>query len=213
MIRVSTTTLESFRLFMDPDQDWMTEDALLATIRGEFVPTPAVELGQAFDRVLNTPDAFAVDGGYRAGGYFLADAVMTPALALFDRRGVFQVKATRMYGDVQVVAVADQLIGSRLVENKTTLGTFDFDKYEASAQWKFMAEVFQPTRITYHVFCLSEDHAGAIGLRSIETFDLYPYPALHDDCSELVSQFVAYADRRGLLGLLRDRHALAEAAL
>ena len=47
-MRISTTTLESFRLFCDPEQDWMSEADLIATIKGEFVPTPAVELGKAF---------------------------------------------------------------------------------------------------------------------------------------------------------------------
>jgi hypothetical protein len=36
----------------------MTEADLIASIKGEFVPTPAVLLGSAFGKVLETPDHY-----------------------------------------------------------------------------------------------------------------------------------------------------------
>lgn len=210
MMRVSATTLESYRLYRD--QDWMEEAELLATINGEFVPDRRVLLGQAFDAVLTDPATYRVASGYRVGRDFFSDDTMAPALALFDRRGVFQVKGTKVYGDVQVVAKADQLIGATLVENKTTLSTFDADKYERSAQWRLMVDIFEPLQVTYHVFCLADDDAGMIGLRSIETIHFFPYGALHQDCAELVAQFRHYVEMRGLVGLLEQRYQAAAAA-
>jgi len=203
MMRVSATTLESYRLFIE--QDWMEEAELLASIRGEFVPDRKVLLGQAFDEVLTEPDKYRIAGGFQVGRDFFSADLMAEPLRLMDRRGVAQVKATRIYGDVQVVAKADRLIGAELVENKTTLSSFDADKYERSMQWRLMADIFEPLLITYHVFCLSDDDAGMIGLRSIETMHLYPYDALHEDCAELVRKFRYYAEMRGLVGLLEQR--------
>lgn len=211
-MRISTTTLESFRLFMSPDNDWFEEQSLIDTIEGKFVPTPAVLLGQAFGRVLETPELFLVSGGYQCGDYFFSLDMMSPALAAIDRRGVFEAKAVKRYGDCTVVAKADHLLGSHLSEYKTTLSNFDFDKYAASYQWRFMADVFQPSRITYRVFCLSEDVAGVTGLKSVETFDLYPYAGLHVDCCDLLDRFKAYVRGRGLDGLLAERQRAAEAA-
>lgn len=211
-MRISTTTLESFRLFLEPDQEWMTEDALIASIKGEFVPTPQVELGKAFGSVLETPEAFAVRGGYRCGTYEFGQDVMAPCLALLDRRGVFEAKAIKRYGACDVVARADQLLGTQLKEFKTTTSTFDFDKYAKSCQWRFMADIFEPSSITYHVFCLADSPNGVIAVRSIETFNLYPYPALHADCCALLGQFVDYVERKGLGDLLRQRQLTAEAA-
>lgn len=208
-MRISTTTLESFRLYMQPEQEWMDEAALLATIRGEFTPTPAVELGKAFGQVLETPDLFLVPGGYRCGEQFFSDAIMSPALALMDRRGVFEAKAAKEYGPCTVVARADQIVGARLIEHKTTLGTFDIDKYLASCQWRFMTDIFEPLSITYHVFLLSEERDGSIGLRGIESFSLYPYAALHEDCCDLVRRFAEYVTLRGLDGMLRERQKAA----
>lgn len=208
-MRISTTTLETFRLYCQPDQEWMTEDQLVASIRGEFVPDHKVQLGTAFGAVLEQPDRFKVANGYRYQGFFFDDYTMDPALALFDRRGVFEAKATKAYGLCTVVARADQLIGARIIENKTTLSTFDFDKYAASAQWRFMLDIFEAAQVTYHVFCLSESTSGEISLRSTETFNLFPYPALHRDCCALLERFVEYVTRKGLDALLRQRQAEA----
>lgn len=220
-MRISTTSIESFRLWSDPEQEWMTEDELIASIRGEFVPTPAVRLGSAFGKVLETPDLYVSTDGFECGSYVFPSDVMLPALALMDHeRGVFEAKSTRQYGDCTVVAKADQLVGARLIEHKTTLGYFDFDKYAESYQWRFMADIFRPVSVTYHVFLLSDitpdvDHearltfTNEITLRGIETFTLYPYPALHDDCAELVRTFAEYVTLRGLDGLLRERQRAA----
>lgn len=208
-MRISTTTLESFRLFMEPDQDWMSESDLIATIEGKFTPTPAVLLGQAFGRVLEDPDRFRVPHGYQCGGYTLSDATMAPALALIDRAGVFEAKAIKRYGDIDVVAKADHLIGAHLSEFKTTASTFNFDKYAASCQWRFMVEAFEPLLVTYHVFLLDDHGNGVVEVKGIETFNLFPYADLHEDCCELLARFVDYVTAKGLDGLLRDRQKAA----
>lgn len=204
-MRISTTTLESFRLFMQPDQEWMTEDALIDTIKGVFVPTAAVTIGQAFGKVLETPERFQVRGGYVCMGYSFDDATMAEPLTLMDRQGVFEAKAVKRYGACDVVAKADQLVGARLIEHKTTCGTFDFDKYAASCQWRFMVDLFEPLDVTYHVFLLDDHENGVVSLRGIESFHLYPYPELHEDCCELVRNFTEYVVAKGLDGILRDR--------
>lgn len=213
-MRISTTTLESFRLFMEPEQEWMSEDELIATIKGEFVPTHKVLLGSAFGKVLENPEPYRVSGGYRCGDFAFGDDVMGPALAVVDRRGVFEAKAVGRYGDHDVVAKADHLLGTVIGEFKATLSTFDFDKYAKSCQWRFMLDIFGAALCAYHVFCLSEsEQNGVIELRSIETFNLYPYAALHQDCCNLVAQFEAYVDARGLRRYLDERQVALAGAL
>jgi hypothetical protein len=208
-MRISTTTLESFRLYMQPDQDWMSEQSLIDTISGKFVPTPAVLLGQAFGRVLEAPDVYEVPGGYQCGGYSFADVDVAPALALIDRRGVFEAKAVKAYGPIDVVAMADHLLGAHLSEFKTTGSTFDFDKYADSCQWRFMTDIFEATQITYHVFLLDDHGNGVATLKGTESFNLYPYAALHQDCCGLLARFVDYVTVKGLDGLLRERQQAA----
>jgi len=212
-MRISATTLESFRLFNEPDQEWMTEDDLRDSILGRFVPNHKVNLGTAFGKVLEDPDHYMVPGGFRltANGecFEFGRDVMDPCLALVDRLGVFEAKAIRRYGDCDVVSKADHLRGAKLSEFKTTLSTFDFEKYARSYQWRFMADAFAPSVVTYHVFCLYEAPNGVIELRSIESFNLYLYAGLHLDCAELVREFASYVTAKGLDGYLRQRQAEA----
>lgn len=219
-MRISTTTLESFRLWLEPDNDWMPESDLVATIRGEFTGNHKVWLGQAFGAVLEDPEPYRVSGGYRIttrGGeetFSFGDDVMGPALALIERPWtIFEAKASRSYGGHDVVAKADQLHGAHLIETKTTLSSFDFDKYAHSCQWRFMLDIFGATKCTYHVFCLSEsEQNGVIELKGVESFSLYPYAALHQDCCNLVAQFESYVDAKGLRGLLDARQVAAKGA-
>lgn len=191
----------------------MPEEALLDSIRGVWTPNHKVSLGSAFGKVLEDPDRYLAPGGFRVTQdretFEFARDVMEPCLALVDRDGVFEAKTQKRYGDCDVVSKADHLIGADLAEFKTTLSTFDFDKYGASCQWRFMADAFQPRRITYHVFCLSEATNRVIDLRSIESFRLYPYAELHEDCAALVREFREYVTLRGLDGILRARQEAA----
>ena len=99
------------------------------------------------------------------------------------------------------------------IETKTTTSSFDFDKYAGSCQWRFMVDAFGPAYVTYHVFCLAEStQNGVISLRSVESFRLYPYPALHEDCVALVASFADYVTAKGLAPLLDARQAAAAVA-
>lgn len=213
-LRISTTTLEAFRLFMQPDQEWMAEADLLATIRGEFVSTRPIEIGLAFERVLQDPRRYQVVGGYRCDGFSFDEATMREPLALVDPRGVFQVKATKPYagGEAVVVMKADQIIGAHVQEWKTTTEYFAIDKYLESYQWRVELDILEAPQATYHVFELYDHENSVIELQQIHSFNVFAYPALHADCERLVGEFVEYVTRAGLDGLLRARQRAAEAA-
>lgn len=218
-MRISCTTLESFRLFCQPDQAWMTEAHLLATIRGEFTPTREVLIGQAFGACLELPWRYRVTGGYTVtprGGteaYVFPDAMMAGPLALMDHQhGVFEAKTTKRYGDGIVVSMADQIVGASLKEHKTTFSTFDATKYLDSVQWRFMADMFEAVDVTYLVFQLGEDRKGNLFLKETHTLPVYPYSAMHAECDALVRSFIDYVRGRGIDGLLYQRQLDAEAA-
>ncbi len=211
-MRISTTTLESFRLFMQPDQDWMDEADLIATIQGRFTPTPHINIGSAYGKVLEHPDKYRVSGGYRVPlrdvkePIELGDDVMQPALDLIRTPTVFEAKGVGRYLGHDVVAKADQLHGLDLIETKTTFSSFDFDKYDASCQWKFMADIFNVPRVIYQVACLGESKDnGVIYLKNLEVFSLYPYDDMWDELLDLVRDFVRYVDARHLRAGLEQR--------
>lgn len=198
-MRISTTTIESFRLFRRGRID---EANLIATIKGEFIPTPRVILGQAYDRILEDPDRYRVPDGYACDAHRFEADVVDPALATIDRRGLFQVKATKQYGEDVVVAKADYILGAELEEFKTRIGGYHFDRYAESCQWRFELDLFAGEAITYKVFLLGQD---PIALKAIEQLRLYPYQQLTAECHELVDRFAAFVRRRGLEWYLQPR--------
>ena len=195
-LRISATTLEAYRLYVE--QDWMEEAALIQTIKRDVVPTEAMRLGTAFHSVLETPDSYRVPFGYLCDGLHFPDATMAEPLALIDRRGTFEVKSTMVVDGHTIVARADQIVGSHIYEHKTTTGSYDADKYLDSCQWRVEAAIFQPGAITYRTFLLEEPKESIVGLRGIEHLTVYPYPALVSDVRDLVRRFVGYVTQRGL---------------
>jgi hypothetical protein len=222
---IGTTMLESFRLFMHPDNEWMTEDRLLADIRGEFHPTYEMMLGTAYGRAIEKPEKWRLKTDamgpnmevYPAGSYrvpvkgddgwhefFFRAPMVDRALSMLDRSGVFEVRGQAEYDGWIVVAKLDQISGTRINENKTTTKYFDFDKYAPSCQWRFYLDIFGADAFTYNVFEIREKF-GEYSLGNVESFNLFPYEAMHQDCLTLVRQFKAYVQKRGLEGVLQER--------
>lgn len=210
-MRISVTTIESYRLYL---LDVVSEADLLASIRGEFTPTREVNLGRALHSILEKPEdheSSLYPGTYACDGITFPGAVVRECLTHVDPAGMFEVKATKEYRvggrAVTVVAKVDQLCGLTIREHKTRWDTYEPDRYATSCQWRFYLDVFEALAVTYVVFLLSEYKDGEIGLRGIETLPLYPYPALHAECEDLVRGFVEYVTARGLESYLQPRVA------
>lgn len=207
MLRISATVLEAFRLYMEPEQDWMSKQALVDQICGKFVTRPEIEIGLAFGDIVRDPEKFRVRGGFKARDYCFDGADMAEPLAAIQIPGsTFEVKGHRVYDDAVVVSKADQLLGARLREFKTT-GYFDFEKYSQSLQWRFMVDALGPAFVEYLVFVVDDHENGVVGIKEAHQFRLYPYPELHADCERWVRDFRAFVDAEGLAGFLREQQA------
>ena len=170
-------------------------------------------LGTAFHAVLEAAGGLqASTSGILCDGFHFPDATMRPMLDLIDRRGTFEVKATKAFGPHTVVAKADQIVGTHVYEHKTTTNPFDPDKYLQAYQWRFEAAIFQPVAITYRVAILEEPKERIVGLKSVEQVTVYPYPELERDCAQLVDRFVAYVRARDLTRFLERQGTALEAA-
>lgn len=205
-LRISATVLDLYRLWLEPEQEWCTEADLLAAIKGEVTPSPAMDLGKAVHAILETPDRYRVPHGYRCGTVSLADDQIAPLLACYDRRGVAEVKGTTELDGWTLVAQADLLAGSAIHEFKTTSSySFDPAKYADSYQWRVLSLVFQPQAIHYHIASVDDHENTVVEIRWVESFTVYPYPELRDDVRALLASFGAYIESKGLAEYLRQR--------
>lgn len=206
-MRISTTTLESFRLWRDEGR--VTYAELVATITRTQTPTLRMRRGAAFGLVLQDPDAYRVPGGYACDGFRFEADTIERALATIDRAGLFEQKRTARYGAHTVVAKADHLLGLDVTEFKTTTA-YNPDKYARSYQWRFLLDLFRVDLLTYRVFVVREP---SLALGAIEEFSCVPYGALHADCARLVEAFVAFVRSRALAAHLPDRPDVEEWAI
>jgi len=195
MLRITVTTIESFRNYLNGSIE--LED-LLKRIRGEFTPSRRMELGSAFhdilekaeERFIHERNVFKAKNGIE----FDFD-VIAPCYEKIVQGTTFEVKITKIYKigeeEVEVVAKVDQLYGNYIIENKTCWGTFDFERYFNSCQWKYYMDIFEAERVYYNVFCLS-DKVGGIELRDIEQFSFNSYPDLREDLNKLLTNIVKF---------------------
>lgn len=211
--RVSCTTLESFRRLMDPDDAWTTEADVIASVLRTTQPTRKMILGSALGEIIETPEKFYkpdLRAFENRGVAFEELNLASVVFPLYDRRGPFEVKGTKVYGDMNVVAKVDQILGLQVIENKATTSAFDFWKYADSAQWRLECDIFGCTQFTYRIFLIKDD-GEIVEVKDCVEFNLYPYPDLHADCAALVGEFRAWADHKKLLPALAQQQREASA--
>ncbi len=217
-MRISATTLEAYRLWreQDPDDEWMSEAELIATITDEAIRTLPMQIGLSYHAILEHPEPCrTLWGGYEHDG-ILFDSEPVDQMLERIQPGVFEVKTTASLavpgaGMITLVAKADHLVGLHCDEFKTTLSGFDAAKYMDSYQWRVMVLLFGCTSVSYHIALIKEGEK-AIALKSIESFDVYPYADLERDVRSLLREFVHYVNLRGLDGFLRQRQWIMEKA-
>jgi hypothetical protein len=203
-VRFSVTLLESIRRHFD---GLLSTEQLVARILGRDPLTWRVEMGRAYDALLQEPARYQQPGGYRVDGpgysrpWVFEEQAVAPALALIpshDDPCRFQPKRVAQYGEHTVVAKADHLVGFHVDEFKTRVGDFDPATYHDSVQWRFLLELFGADSVTYRVFRLSDPKDGPPALLAIETITLHRYAALREECRAHVDACAQWVLARGL---------------
>lgn len=157
--RISTTTLESYRLFRT--SDWFTHEMFVERLTSPFIENEAMRVGSAFHKLLEERPAENVCNGYE----FIEtpNAKLTEALNLIPA-GVPELKIAKLYmsdfGMVQIVAQADLLHGNCVHEYKTSSKSIDIGKYEKSLQWQIYMDIFEADQFKYWLFKLVKDRGN-----------------------------------------------------
>lgn len=195
-MRLSVTDIESYRLFMSEEAEWMTEERFLAGLVGPRVETPAMAVGNAFEGMLAMPEGFDEyqwRGGYRASG-----AEMVTARGYLPARGAWQVKLQCPYAGHIVVGKIDLLHGTHVFDVKTTGNTIDAEKYLHSYQWRFYLDLLRASVFTYVVYRVSVEADNYLRVIDVASINAFGYDGLTGDCARLVGSCVEYLTQKGL---------------
>jgi hypothetical protein len=208
-IRVSTTTVEQFRLVCT--EDWASEPELIASIKGKpFEETEAMRFGKAWQHLLES--AFIVMNPkdperVLAAEFDFARQDVVRGRAMIPDGAVPEVKLVWPVvidgRPVDVVAKVDAIHGAHVWENKTKLAGFSIGDYEPSLQWRFYLWAFGAVCCTYNVFSFHLDKQGVATFKDAQAFRFFPYPELKADCLRWLRDFVRWAGEKGLTRYLQ----------
>lgn len=177
MIRISVSDLESMRYWRANDEGTMEQ--LLARLRHAEPPTPQMEAGRAFARLMEGARAGAIDVETVDGWTFdfsgIDHEIALPA--------VRELKAEKLYqtphGPVTLVGKVDSINGRTVHDQKLT-ERWDAERYLDSLQWRSYLVMFDAVEFVYDVFLgkYERDGGHVVEIRDYQPMRFFTYPDL-----------------------------------
>lgn len=144
MIKISTTQIDSYWKYLN---GYLTEDQIMDTLLRRGTPNLKMELGSLFHSLIELQDA-------ECPAIFNQEQIQHARSIFTD--GMHEVKTRQVFasciGNIAITGVADYLVGRKVMEAKTTWGSFSIDKYIDSLQWQIYCRLFDASEIEYVVF-------------------------------------------------------------
>lgn len=194
MIAVRASTIDSFRLYADPDCDFISAEEMDARLLGiETAPDPDMALGTAFHE--------AVAGTY-VGPILFDPESISRARAGLDGCSAEVSGSVILDVDGQPVKVTghtDWLLGMDMLEIKTSRKPIPLDRYADSMQWRCYCAIFGIERVTYRLVQLDETPNGTVYAKQVDDVVMYRYPGLLEDVVGCLRALLAYVRARGLV--------------
>jgi hypothetical protein len=185
-MRVSVSHLDMYRSWKD-DEEYPLE-VLVSQFKGEEATEPMLR-GRAFAKAmeraqLGESDALECDGfTFVFEGEFSIESV--------PRREVSRIKT---YDGVEVSCRCDRVIGSMVIDDKTT-SNFDAENYMEKFQWRYYLDVFEADKFVWKIWECKEDTKNPRVWRVTNQHDLvqWRYPGMEKDCLDLAREFGEFA--------------------
>lgn len=230
MFKVSVTTLEQFNSWRKDtkEENPKPEQDVIDSIMQVTKPSVYMRIGGAVADYLETP-SIAKDSWLEMPSVSSQDEIFPGIQAydvhgiLFDREGLERIRdiayATEVEREVpgqmtyrlssgvfvEARARADGIEGAFIGhEYKTAYSPKSYEDYYDSYQWRFYADIFGLSHVKYTVFHMS-GVTLPIGLSYPSFFDYYPALDNHEQCLELLEEFMDYVFSKGLEGYLKGR--------
>lgn len=185
-MRISVTNLDAYRYYRDHEESSL--DDLLARLRKEVPPTPAMLAGSALHAALEYMRTDA-DVLHSNGHTFrFTEDFGLPLPAVRELKGEIEIETPS--GTVTLVGVVDG-IGLEIADHKLT-ARWDAEKYADSYQWRCYLVMFGGARFTYNVFVGKEIAPQDWHITEFHRLPLYAYVGMRDDVVREVSEFAAF---------------------
>lgn len=221
MYRISVSTLEKFRRCMDGVSARDTEEELLQTIKGVFEGNDMTRVGGAYHQIIEQQAIVAQGGligesdGHRI--FFTAEQA-EPAIE-FKRAHIsmiHEIPGKKQYqtriGPVMVTFRLDGLEGLHVRDTKCKFGPLDMSEYADSYQWRYYLDGMALDLFYYDFFQFLGFNGlegpmpyllGGVMVAGAQSLELARYDRLHQDCEQLLEEFLDYIAFRKLFNFLK----------
>lgn len=190
-LRVSASDLDAYRYFMTNED--ATLDSLLARLRREVDPTPAMEAGTALHHALEHGEP-GEHGEMSALGYTFT----FQAEAAIDLPPVRECKTTGEYVvdgcAVTLVGKVDAIHGLRIDDHKLT-GRYDAERFLMSYQWRAYLDLFGADEFRWNIFVgrPERDDPRRYVITEFHPLRMHRYPDMQEDLAAGLRSFVSFA--------------------
>ena len=231
MYRISVTSLEKFRRYIEGVSSYDTEEALLETLSGEFKGNAYTRIGTAFHNVVELgEEAFA--GNTHADCFPVVsdntvvlmnqEQILTAMKYRYSIRGAFfEIPLGRDFSStpfpIYVSGRADVISGAEIRDIKTKYSTPKASDYSNSCQWKLYLDILEAERFCFDVFefrgysqdkCIDEEGIDDVRELKLVPFDTVVcdrYNSMEQDNRALVNEFCKYIEIKNLYHLLKQK--------
>lgn len=215
MLRISTTTLDDYRKFINTDfEDYETAKQNFILELKKELPTNIYMLrGSSFHEILDNPDKHYKTTNYTYNDIVFSTDCINKSLNLvyknIDRNiAINEIKTTKIYDinnvKIELVSKADLLYGNTVIENKTAYSIYKnrgqrdfYNEYFSSLQWKCYIELFEVYKCKYNIFLLNTDNEE-IELEQFFTFEFLKNQYNNNEILDYLEDFHLWLKSNGL---------------
>lgn len=188
-MRLSVTGLEAYRYYCDSEEASL--EALLAQLRKETPPTPAMLAGSALHKALEnlkpSGDVFSLEQDGHKFKFTGECNVCLPDVRELKGEMTLQTSA----GPVTLVGVVDGMNGTEVFDHKLT-ARFDAERYADSYQWRCYLVMFGGQKFTYNAFVGKEEEPNEWVIYDFHPLSFYAYPEMRDEVQREVDGFAQF---------------------
>lgn len=215
------TTIEKFRRYLTEVSSYDTEQAVIATLSGEFKGNEYSRIGTAFHKIIeegemflgHSPDPYSYD--VNVDGHLVRFSNRQAWEAITYRNehpGAFhEIRKYKDYGRAIVTGCADLIDGIELRDIKTKYSRVSDSDYIDSCQHRFYLDIFNADVFHYDLFIFEgykvDKHGYDVRGLELKRHDppitCYRYPDMEADNLRLVNLFMDFAESRNLTRFLK----------
>lgn len=213
MIRVSASLLSNYLAMLE---DRISFETFRKNIVDPEPPSLKMRAGTLFHHLLQLgedQDPRDTSHDIRSGKQIVTDLDilsfnqddLQEARKKIDRRiEIFEYKIRYRYDfkdrPIYLTGVADQLLGNKVHEYKTTYGAFSYDNYADSIQWKMYCEIFGVEEVRYQVWQLTEpkEDGSEMRVKSYHEFSMFESECSRKMLYETINGAVDLIYKKGL---------------